>query len=1102
MNRLTDELVRGILGEEMAPRKETVGIFAGGFKPPTIGHFSVIQKALEDYPEMDRVIVYVGSGERDSINQKESIAVWRIYQKYLPAKVEIQPSPEGKPPVGKVYSYAKKNPDKNVYMLVGSREGNEGDEKDFAGKVRRLTSKPEEYPNLTAKKIDTGDGISGTRARKTILDKNKEAFFNYIPDIPEKEEIWNILSEIMGITENQNIEPNDQVLARKGAFVYNKGKKLYLKSRRLFVVKGEVEDRITLEDQKGRQFWIMKHEMDNNWAKFDPIQVPLHERIAYDAETRMQTRFLMKQFLKNLGKKVESDTEGVLVGKKYELVYGFYPQKRGLGFMPFKVEGNAGPKDIVITIKYNPELLTKELYSELSAEIRNSVRHELEHVAQYRAEKGVRPGEDGVDQDDLPDAEYLTLDYEIPGHIQGLRTKAKAKKISLQQAIDDLFDSYEYDLTPEEEDFVRETWMNWLETNMPGVSLTKIKEDFDQQDVEDLDNLADRELNPIDVVLTGKHFFDRLNDPRNTPGIDYLELEDFFTKLGDNREEFIDFLNKYKSVVATDTETNINIPFMKMANKAIAKTIMRKRNFQTPDVKVELEEADPKKGTGKKPKGSGRRLYTDENPKDTVRIKFSTRQDIVDTLSKKSFKAKSHARQSQVINLIHQRVRAAYGRAKKPEVKKRLKSALDYITKRKEASKAKTKRLQAQKKKKKTNENVAPNHNQKAAPFGSGYKKVQELVLEIVPKDVIDSFDIQDTLVPEVWDNEKLKPEVREKLLEIAQDFFESLDLPEGTQLKDIKLTGSLANYNWSKFSDFDLHLVLDFSEIDDDEEFVRNYFMAKKGIWNDAHDINIYNFPVEVYVENEGESHTASGLYSILNDEWIVVPKKKEVMIDKDDITTKAEDYISQFEDVQKLYNDGEYEKVIDKVDKIKERLRNMRSSGLEKGGEYSVENLAFKVLRRSDIIGQLNDLKSNSYDTMMSIKEGIGDDLATHIKSLTKYMKDNGLNLRPYPKVRFIDNDVKNAEDILGLTAFYNPNEKLVVLYTLNRHPKDVLRSYAHELVHHHQNLSNTLDHSNTTNTNEDGDLEKIEREAYETGNILFRKWTDEKKDILQNN
>jgi hypothetical protein len=105
------------------------------------------------------------------------------------------------------------------------------------------------------------------------------------------------------------------------------------------------------------------------------------------------------------------------------------------------------------------------------------------------------------------------------------------------------------------------------------------------------------------------------------------------------------------------------------------------------------EKRDPKVGTGKKPKGSGRRLYTDEDPTDTVKVKFSTRQDIVDTLSKKSFKAKSHARQSQIINLIHQRVRAALNRAKDPAVKKRLRSAFEYIKKRKEASKRKTQRL-------------------------------------------------------------------------------------------------------------------------------------------------------------------------------------------------------------------------------------------------------------------------------------------------------------------------------------------------------------------------------------------------------------------------
>ena len=109
-------------------------------------------------------------------------------------------------------------------------------------------------------------------------------------------------------------------------------------------------------------------------------------------------------------------------------------------------------------------------------------------------------------------------------------------------------------------------------------------------------------------------------------------------------------------------------------------------------IELLLSENDPKKGTGKKPKGSDRRLYTDENPKDTVRVKFKTAQDIKNTLAKKQFKAKSHARKSQIINLIHQRVRAAYGKSKNPDTRKRLKRALQYITKRKEASKAKTKR--------------------------------------------------------------------------------------------------------------------------------------------------------------------------------------------------------------------------------------------------------------------------------------------------------------------------------------------------------------------------------------------------------------------------
>ena len=132
----------------------------------------------------------------------------------------------------------------------------------------------------------------------------------------------------------------------------------------------------------------------------------------------------------------------------------------------------------------------------------------------------------------------------------------------------------------------------------------------------------------------------------------------------------------------------------KEADEMCADTKISKKKAQTETRarygNKSLQEADPKKGTGKKPKGSGRRLYTDEDPSDTVSVKFRTVQDIKDTLSKSSFKSKSHKRQSQIINLIHQRSRAAYQNAKDPKVKARLKKAYDYASERKEASKKKT----------------------------------------------------------------------------------------------------------------------------------------------------------------------------------------------------------------------------------------------------------------------------------------------------------------------------------------------------------------------------------------------------------------------------
>ena len=131
----------------------------------------------------------------------------------------------------------------------------------------------------------------------------------------------------------------------------------------------------------------------------------------------------------------------------------------------------------------------------------------------------------------------------------------------------------------------------------------------------------------------------------------------------------------------------------------------------------------------------------------------------------------------------------------------------------------------------------------------------------------------------------------------------------------------------------------------------------------------------------------------------------------------------------------------------------------------------------------------EEESYDTF---------DYNTQIKSLTEFMLDLGLNINPIPDVKFINDDIENSKDFFGKTAYYDPQYNRIVLYTLNRHPKDVMRSFAHEMIHHLQNCEDRLGKITTQNTNEDDHLEQLEREAYEKGNIFFRNWTDTIKNI----
>jgi hypothetical protein len=258
----------------------------------------------------------------------------------------------------------------------------------------------------------------------------------------------------------------------------------------------------------------------------------------------------------------------------------------------------------------------------------------------------------------------------------------------------------------------------------------------------------------------------------------------------------------------------------------------------------------------------------------------------------------------------------------------------------------------------------SPPYTQKMGKHVTFDKQLQEIAVDA------EGFRIHDTLEQKIWSGEELKPDIRERLMKIVEDFIGGL--PVSVNVKDITLTGSLANYNWSKYSDVDLHVIVDFDSIDENTDLVKGFFDAQRARWNDKHDIKMHGYDVEIYVENDKEEHLSTGVYSVMNDTWLVHPEKIERSIDLETAKKKAEDIDSRLQGINDLYQDNEYQKVMDNVDRLKEKIKDMRSAGLESDEmEYSPENIAFKLLRRSSILNKLTKLKYNAYDELRSMEQ-----------------------------------------------------------------------------------------------------------------------------------
>jgi len=235
---------------------------------------------------------------------------------------------------------------------------------------------------------------------------------------------------------------------------------------------------------------------------------------------------------------------------------------------------------------------------------------------------------------------------------------------------------------------------------------------------------------------------------------------------------------------------------------------------------------------------------------------------------------------------------------------------------------------------------------------------------------ILENRFYQSELNPSFWSDFKFDPEIRMKLLKIAKDFYKDLDIT--IPVMDVQLTGSLANYNWTKYSDLDVHVILDLSQINQDVELVKKALDGIRVSWNQRHPVVIREHDVELYAQDINQLHLASGLFSLLKNEWIRQPQYNPPTVDEKDVTRKTSAYRNEIEELNKRLKKASPEEaatILEYASALKKKISRARDEKLtQTGGEFSVENLVFKEMRNNGLYGDLIQLKSDAYSKIYS--------------------------------------------------------------------------------------------------------------------------------------
>jgi hypothetical protein len=258
-----------------------------------------------------------------------------------------------------------------------------------------------------------------------------------------------------------------------------------------------------------------------------------------------------------------------------------------------------------------------------------------------------------------------------------------------------------------------------------------------------------------------------------------------------------------------------------------------------------------------------------------------------------------------------------------------------------------------------------------------------EKFFEFRKKDLepIKSFYIKDELNPKIWNDFKMDSEIRKDLLKIGNDFFNNVEIE--CDVKDIVLCGSLCNYNWSeKYSDFDIHVIIKYTDVNKDFELVEKLCDYAKKQWNMQYDIKLRGYEVEVMLQDKDslydgiKSGKMGGVFSLMNNKWIKKPERVEFVPDEETLKKKATSIMDVIDEIESNIDKDSYSSLKSKITSIWKKIKKYRQSGLEEGGEYSTGNLLFKLLRRNNYLQKIMDLKRYAYSKQFeSINEWYDD-------------------------------------------------------------------------------------------------------------------------------